>query len=39
VTFLHIGGLPVEESLRALAPGAAALLYLAAGAVAWLRRR
>jgi hypothetical protein len=39
VTPAHIGGLPVEESVQALAPAAAALLYMAAGALAWLRRR
>jgi hypothetical protein len=39
VTVAHIGGVPVEESVQALAPAAAALLYMAAGALAWLRRR
>jgi hypothetical protein len=39
VTFAHIGGFPVEESVAALAPAGAALAYLAAGALAWLRRR
>jgi hypothetical protein len=37
--FAHVGGLPVEESLPALAPAWAALAYLTAGFVAWLRRR
>jgi hypothetical protein len=35
----HIGGLPVEESIGALAPVAAAMTYFVAGALAWLRRR
>jgi hypothetical protein len=39
VTLAHIGGLPVEEGVVALAPAGAALFYMAAGALAWLRRR
>jgi hypothetical protein len=35
----HVGGLPVEESLPALAPAWAAMAYLTAGLLAWLRRR
>ncbi len=35
----HVAGLPIEEGLRALAPAAAAMAYLTAGLVAWLRRR
>jgi hypothetical protein len=35
VTIAHLAGLPVEESVRALAPAAATIVYL----VAWLRRR
>jgi hypothetical protein len=35
----HIAGLPIEEGVRALAPGVAAMLYLTAGFVAWLRHR
>ena len=35
MTLAHIAGLPVEESLRALAPAAATIVYV----VAWLRRR
>ena len=35
----HIGGVPVEEGVRALVPAAAALVYMAAGALVWLRRR
>ena len=31
--------LPVEESIGALAPVAAAMTYFVAGALAWLRRR
>jgi hypothetical protein len=37
--FGHIGGIPVEEGMQALTPAGAALLYMAAGALAWLRRR
>ena len=37
--FAHIGGLPVEEGLRALALAGSALLYSVAAALAWLRRR
>jgi hypothetical protein len=36
MTLAHIGGVPVEESVRALAPAGAALAYMA---LAWLRRR
>jgi hypothetical protein len=39
MTLAHIGGVPVEEGVTALAPAGAALLYMAAGALAWLRRR
>ena len=39
MTPAHIGGLPVEESVGALAPAAAAMTYFVAGAVAWLLRR
>jgi hypothetical protein len=39
VTVAHIGGVPVEESVQALAPAGAAMIYMAAGFVAWLRRR
>ncbi len=35
----HVAGLPVEESVRALAPAGAAMLYVTAGFLAWLRRR
>ena len=37
--FAHIGGLPVEELVPALAPAAAAMAYMTAGLLAWLRRR
>jgi hypothetical protein len=36
MTFAHIGGVPVEESVQALAPAGATIIYMA---VAWLRRR
>jgi hypothetical protein len=36
MTLAHIGGLPVEESVRALAPAGAAFVYMA---LAWLKRR
>jgi hypothetical protein len=39
MTLAHIGGLPIEEGVTALAPAGAALLYMAAGALVWLRRR
>jgi hypothetical protein len=39
VTTAHIGGVPVEELLPALAPAAAAMAYVTAGFLAWLRRR
>jgi hypothetical protein len=35
----HVGGLPIEEGLRALAPAAAAIAYMTIGLVAWLRGR
>jgi hypothetical protein len=35
VTLAHLAGLPVEESVRLLAPAAATIVYLAA----WLRHR
>jgi hypothetical protein len=35
----HVGGLPVEELLPAVAPAAAAMAYMTAGVRAWLRRR
>ena len=39
MTTAHIGGVPVEEMLPALAPAAAAMAYMTAGFLAWLRRR
>jgi hypothetical protein len=39
VTLAHIGGVPVEEGVAALAPAGAAMVYMALGAFAWLRRR
>ena len=36
MTPAHIGGLPVEESVQALVPAGAALVYMT---LAWLRRR
>jgi hypothetical protein len=36
VTLAHIGGLPVEETVPALAPASAAMLTMV---MAWLRRR
>jgi hypothetical protein len=36
VTVAHIGGVPVEEGVTALAPAGAAFFYIA---LAWLRRR
>ena len=39
VPLAHVGGLPVEETLPALAPAWVAMAYMAAGFVAWLRRR
>jgi hypothetical protein len=39
MTFGHIGGVPVEEGVSALVPAGAALFYMAAGALVWLRRR
>jgi hypothetical protein len=35
----HIGGVPVEEGAQALVPAASAIMCLAMGALAWLRRR
>jgi hypothetical protein len=35
----HVGGLPIEEGVRALVPAAAAMAYMTAGLFAWLRRR
>ena len=35
----HIAGVPVEETMRALAMAGASVLYIAAAALAWLRRR
>lgn len=35
----HVGGLPVEEGLPALAAVWMAIAYAAAGVRAWLRRR
>jgi len=35
----HIGGVPVEESLPALAAAWAAVVYAAARFATWLRRR
>jgi hypothetical protein len=37
--FAHVGGLPLEESLPALAPAVAAVAYLARGVLVWLKRR
>jgi hypothetical protein len=39
VTFAHIGGLPAEELLPAVAPMVAAGAYTTAVIRAWLRRR
>jgi hypothetical protein len=39
MTLAHIGGVPVEESAQMLAPAGAAMFYMAAGFLAWLRRR
>ena len=36
MTLAHIGGVPVEETVPALAPAGAAMLTMV---VAWLRRR
>ena len=35
----HVGGLPVEETLRALALAGTSIVYVAVGLLAWLRRR
>ena len=37
--FAHIAGMPVEELVPMLAPAAAAMAYMTAGFLAWLRRR
>ena len=34
----HVGGLPIEEGVRALAPAVATIVYMTVGFVAWLRR-
>jgi hypothetical protein len=39
MTLAHVGGVPVEELLPGLAPAAAAMAYMTAGFLAWLRRR
>ena len=39
VPFAHVAGLPIEESVPALATAWAAMAYMTAGFVAWLRRR
>ena len=39
VPFAHVAGLPIEEGVRALAPAGAALVYMVARLVAWLRCR
>jgi hypothetical protein len=39
VTFAHIGGVPVEEMLPAIAPAVAAMAYMTAGLRSWRRRR
>jgi hypothetical protein len=39
MTTAHIGGVPVEELMPAIAPAAAAMAYVTAGFLAWLRRR
>jgi hypothetical protein len=36
MTLAHIGGVPVEEGVMAMAPAGAALVYMVRG---WLRRR
>ncbi len=36
MTLAHIGGMPVEETVPALAPAGAAMITMV---VAWLRRR
>ena len=36
MTIAHIAGVPIEESVMALAPAGAAFFYMA---TAWLRRR
>ena len=37
--FAHVAGLPVEELLPALVAAWAAMAYMTAGFLAWLRRR
>ena len=39
MTVAHIGGMPVEELIPMAAPAAAAMAYMTAGLLAWLRRR
>jgi hypothetical protein len=39
VPIAHVGGLPVEETLPALASAWAASAYMTARFLAWLRRR
>ena len=39
MTTAHIGGLPAEELLPAVAPAVAAMAYTTAVVRAWLRRR
>ena len=39
MTSAHLGPIPVEELLPMAAPAAAAMAYLTAGVLAWLRRR
>jgi hypothetical protein len=36
MTIAHVGGLPVEESIQALAPAGAAMITMT---LVWLRRR
>jgi hypothetical protein len=35
----HVAGLPVEETVRALALAGTSMVYVAVGLLAWLRRR
>ena len=39
MTLAHIAWVPVEELLAGFAPAAAAMAYMTAGFLAWLRRR
>jgi hypothetical protein len=39
VIVAHIGGVPIEEMLPAVAPAVAGMAYMTAGVRAWLRRR